>query len=63
MRCEEVQWDVDRRVVWLALEYMEGGDAQNLIDRRRNTSGEFFAAHFVPGSVPLLDGEIGRAHV
>jgi serine/threonine protein kinase len=47
VRCEEVQWDVDRRVVWLALEYMEGGDAQNLIDRRRNTSGEFFAAHFV----------------
>mmetsp|Transcript_6221 Transcript_6221/g.16602 ORF Transcript_6221/g.16602 Transcript_6221/m.16602 type:complete len:565 (+) Transcript_6221:103-1797(+) len=30
VRCEEVQWDVDRRVVWLALEYMEGGD---LFDR------------------------------
>mmetsp|Transcript_58102 Transcript_58102/g.101712 ORF Transcript_58102/g.101712 Transcript_58102/m.101712 type:complete len:789 (+) Transcript_58102:62-2428(+) len=45
--CEEVQWDAERRAVWFALELMNGGDAQCLIDGRREAGGPPFEAHFV----------------
>lgn len=33
--CHEVCWDAVRNVVWFALDYMDGGDIQSLIDTRR----------------------------
>jgi len=47
VRCEQVQWDAERRVVWLALEFMDGGDVQGQIDKRRGSGQPPFEAHFV----------------
>jgi len=48
VKCEEVQWDPYRHVVWLALEFMDGGDAQNLAEKRRQElGGQPFEAHFL----------------
>lgn len=47
VRCMEVQWQAERSIVWLALELMDGGDAQSLIDRRREGGKPAFEAHFV----------------
>lgn len=45
--CEQVQWDTERRVVWFALEFMDGGDVQGLIDKRRESGHPPFEGHFV----------------
>lgn len=37
--CHDVRWDSIRRVVWFALDFMDGGDLQSLIEHRRR-SGE-----------------------
>lgn len=37
--CHDVCWDAERRLVWLALDYMDGGDLQSLLGARRH-SGE-----------------------
>lgn len=47
VRCEEAIWDSDRRVVCLALELMDGGDVQNLVDGRRKAGKGPFEPHFV----------------
>jgi len=33
--CHQVCWDEERRMVWLALDFMDGGDLQTLIEQRR----------------------------
>lgn len=45
--CDQVEWDVERRTVWFALEFMDGGDVQSLIDARRLGVGERFEDHFI----------------
>lgn len=35
--CHMVRWDPERHVVWIALDYMNGGDLQSVIDGRRNS--------------------------
>ncbi|CAK0816049.1 unnamed protein product [Prorocentrum cordatum] len=35
--CLDVCWDAGRSVVWIALDYMNGGDLQSVIDSRRNS--------------------------
>lgn len=35
--CHDVCWDAERRVVWIALDHMNGGDLQSVIDSRRNS--------------------------
>lgn len=47
VQCEEVQWDAPRQTVWLALEYMNGGDVQELIEARRQAGRQPFDAHFM----------------
>jgi serine/threonine protein kinase len=42
-----VCYDDDRRVVWIALDYMNGGDLQSLIDSRRNARAPAPEAAFV----------------
>lgn len=59
VRCEEVCWDVERRVVWLALEFMDGGDAQSLIEARRSAKGD--GAAFRPHLVRRVLAAVGSA--
>jgi len=47
VECEDACWDTARCVVWLALEFMDGGSAQQAIDSRRSANGRPFEAHFV----------------
>eukprot|EP00931_Biecheleriopsis_adriatica_P076370 TRINITY_DN50082_c0_g1_i1.p1 TRINITY_DN50082_c0_g1~~TRINITY_DN50082_c0_g1_i1.p1 ORF type:complete len:423 (-),score=86.63 TRINITY_DN50082_c0_g1_i1:89-1357(-) len=44
--CEDIGWDSERRLVWLALELLDGGSIRNLIDSRLSL-GSPFQAHFV----------------
>eukprot|EP00929_Paragymnodinium_shiwhaense_P049178 TRINITY_DN24823_c0_g1_i1.p1 TRINITY_DN24823_c0_g1~~TRINITY_DN24823_c0_g1_i1.p1 ORF type:complete len:544 (+),score=110.75 TRINITY_DN24823_c0_g1_i1:106-1737(+) len=34
--CHDVCWDAERRVVWFALDYMDGGDVHSIINSRRH---------------------------
>eukprot|EP00927_Polykrikos_kofoidii_P085388 TRINITY_DN9285_c0_g1_i2.p1 TRINITY_DN9285_c0_g1~~TRINITY_DN9285_c0_g1_i2.p1 ORF type:complete len:803 (-),score=126.76 TRINITY_DN9285_c0_g1_i2:386-2794(-) len=45
--CREVQWDAERQTVWFALEYLDGGDVQSLIDARKQCGAPSFEDHFV----------------
>lgn len=60
--CEEVQWDEARRTMWLALEFMDGGDAQGLIDRRREAGGPAFGAHFVRRALAAVGSALRYCH-
>jgi len=58
VQCEEVQWDAERRVVWLALEFMDGGDVQNLVENQRQVGG---GAPFQPHFVRRVLASVGSA--
>eukprot|EP00930_Biecheleria_cincta_P005952 TRINITY_DN106915_c0_g1_i1.p1 TRINITY_DN106915_c0_g1~~TRINITY_DN106915_c0_g1_i1.p1 ORF type:complete len:468 (-),score=88.03 TRINITY_DN106915_c0_g1_i1:38-1441(-) len=45
--CYDMCWDAERAIVWLALEYMDGGDIQAVLSNRRASAGEPFEACFV----------------
>jgi len=62
VRCEEVQWDADRRVVWFALEYMDGGDAQGFVDDRREAGGQPSEAHFVRRVLAAVGSALRYVH-
>jgi len=61
VRCEEVQWDADRRVVWFALEYMDG-DAQGFVDDRREAGGQPSEAHFVRRILAAVGSALRYVH-
>lgn len=63
VRCEEVQWDADRRAVWFALELMDGGDAQGLIDARREAGEPPFEAHFVRRVLAAVGSALQYIHI
>eukprot|EP00928_Gymnodinium_smaydae_P032822 TRINITY_DN23679_c0_g3_i1.p1 TRINITY_DN23679_c0_g3~~TRINITY_DN23679_c0_g3_i1.p1 ORF type:complete len:803 (-),score=128.45 TRINITY_DN23679_c0_g3_i1:67-2475(-) len=62
VKCEEVCWDASRRLVWLALEFMEGGDAQGLIDAQREAGGPHFEPHFVRRVLASVGGALRYIH-
>lgn len=62
VRCFEAQWNAERYVVWLALEYMDGGDVQNLIDSRRQAEEQPFEAHFVRRVLACVGSALQYVH-
>eukprot|EP00931_Biecheleriopsis_adriatica_P073952 TRINITY_DN48148_c0_g1_i1.p1 TRINITY_DN48148_c0_g1~~TRINITY_DN48148_c0_g1_i1.p1 ORF type:complete len:483 (-),score=93.90 TRINITY_DN48148_c0_g1_i1:116-1564(-) len=45
--CYEVQYDPFRKFVWLALDFMDGGDLQNMIKARKLSGRGFFEGSFL----------------
>jgi len=45
--CYEMCWDSERAIVWLALEYMDGGDIQGVLTSRRAAGEDPFDALFL----------------
>lgn len=45
--CYDMCWDAERAIVWLALEYMDGGDIQAVLSNRRASGSEPIEACFV----------------
>lgn len=59
--CEDVGWDTDRQLVWLALELLDGGSVRNLIDSR-SEHGMPFQAHFVRRVLVEIGGALEYIH-
>eukprot|EP00930_Biecheleria_cincta_P043134 TRINITY_DN29658_c0_g1_i2.p1 TRINITY_DN29658_c0_g1~~TRINITY_DN29658_c0_g1_i2.p1 ORF type:complete len:338 (-),score=74.72 TRINITY_DN29658_c0_g1_i2:70-1083(-) len=59
--CEDVGWDADRQLVWLALELLDGGSVRNLIDSR-SAHGTPFQAHFVRRVLLEISGALEYIH-
>ncbi|CAE8682959.1 unnamed protein product, partial [Polarella glacialis] len=62
VKCFEAHWDDDRRVVWLALELMDGGDVQCLIDQRRQVLERPFEPHFVRRILACVGSALQYVH-
>eukprot|EP00931_Biecheleriopsis_adriatica_P004493 TRINITY_DN106151_c0_g1_i1.p1 TRINITY_DN106151_c0_g1~~TRINITY_DN106151_c0_g1_i1.p1 ORF type:complete len:721 (-),score=123.24 TRINITY_DN106151_c0_g1_i1:53-2215(-) len=62
VRCYEAQLDAARHVVWLALELMDGGDVQSLIDARRQMEQPPFEAHFVRRVLACVGSALEYVH-
>jgi len=62
VHCEDMQMDPTNGAVWLALEFMDGGDVQHLIDDRRQTEGPPFAAHFVRRVLSAIGSALQYIH-
>ncbi|CAE7236216.1 nek2 [Symbiodinium necroappetens] len=59
--CEDVLYEMDRQVVCLVLEYMDGGDLHGLIDRQRE-AGTGFDAHFPRRVLAAVGGALQYIH-
>lgn len=59
--CEDVGWDANRQLVWLALELLDGGSVRDLIDSR-SAHGLPFQAHFVRRVLVEIGGALEYIH-
>lgn len=62
VRLEDICWDADRRVVCLALEFMDGGSLQNLISSQRDTVGCAFEVSFTRRVLTSLGSALQYIH-
>eukprot|EP00930_Biecheleria_cincta_P038850 TRINITY_DN26715_c0_g1_i1.p1 TRINITY_DN26715_c0_g1~~TRINITY_DN26715_c0_g1_i1.p1 ORF type:complete len:756 (+),score=115.85 TRINITY_DN26715_c0_g1_i1:100-2367(+) len=62
VRCFETQLDKERHVVWLALELMDGGDVQSLIDSRRQADEAPFEPQFVRRVLACVGSALQYVH-
>lgn len=62
VRCFETQLDKARHVVWLALELMDGGDVQSLIDSRRQAEEGPFEPQFVRRILACVGSALQYVH-
>lgn len=62
VRCEQVQWHAERGIVWLALEFMDGGDAQGLVNKRREAGEPPFESHFVRRVLAAVGSALRYVH-
>lgn len=60
--CEDVGWDADHQLVWLALELLDGGSVRNLIDSR-SAHRTPFQAHFVRRVLLDIGGALEYIHL
>jgi len=60
--CHEVCWDEARNAVWLALDYMDGGDLQGLIDDNRRSGQQPMEAAFVRRVLFAVGGALVYIH-
>ncbi|CAJ1341201.1 unnamed protein product [Effrenium voratum] len=60
--CFEVSWDAERASVVMALEYMDGGDIQSVLARRRSSSAGPLPAGFVRSVLGAIGGALCFVH-
>mmetsp|Transcript_53491 Transcript_53491/g.153511 ORF Transcript_53491/g.153511 Transcript_53491/m.153511 type:complete len:523 (+) Transcript_53491:148-1716(+) len=60
--CHEVRWDSVRRVVWFALDFMDGGDLQSLIEHRKRSAEQPPEAAFVRRVMSAIGSALRYIH-
>lgn len=60
--CHQVSWDETRRAVWLALDFMDGGDLQVLLDRHRRAGQQCAEAIFTRRVFVAVGGALAYIH-
>lgn len=60
--CYDMCWDAERAIVWLALEYMDGGDIQAVLSNRRASGSQPFEASFVRQVLAAIGSALRFVH-
>lgn len=60
--CHDVAWEAERHVVWLALDYMDGGDLQSVVDSRRRASEPPLEAPFMRRIIAAVGSALRYIH-
>lgn len=60
--CHEVHFDAQRKLVWLLLDFMDGGDLDSLLKNRRGMCGQPFEGVFLHRSLAAVGGALRYIH-